>query len=44
MVIHNTSYDAANTAVRVFLTKVGIHIGGKHLIQAWARTRKYGIR
>jgi len=29
MAIHNTSYDAANTAVRAFLTKVGAKYWGK---------------
>lgn len=29
MAIHNTSYDAANTAVRAFLTKVGATYWGK---------------
>ena len=29
MAIHNTSYDAANTAVRAFLTKVGAKYLGR---------------
>ena len=29
MAIHNTSYDAANTAIRAFLTKVGAKYWGR---------------
>ena len=44
MAIHNTSYDAANTAVRAFLTKVGSTIGEKLLIRVPVLARQSGLR